>query len=95
MNKPKCPKGKLATMVCVTETCHRNAFMCSQCDDLVCQKGHQFCKTMLWSSALERINNYPKYESVELQEYIDRVDKIYDNILKKIRNERILFRENV
>ena len=61
MNNPKCPKGKVATMVCVTETCHRYAFMCSQCDSLSCQKGHQFCKTMLWSSALERIYNYPKY----------------------------------
>ena len=31
MNNPKCPKGKIATMVCVTETCHRYAFMCTKC----------------------------------------------------------------
>ena len=78
--KPRCPKGKLARQVCVTEKCTASPFICLGCHDSQCEKAHKYCKIMSWSSALEMLKNYRKSIPDYLVYFMQRVEKVYNNL---------------
>ena len=91
--KARCSKGHPIQNVCVSHTCKASSpFQChrSTCG---CGSVHLRCKSLRVEALEEYLVDWEKWVSKPQQEFISRVNRIFNNLTARVQREQQIFKE--